>query len=189
MKLFMACLHPGETMISRQPLARSAFRRSVGDWDGVARDLDELEEIAETGPMRLYLCDMGVERTRLALAKRRRSRRLLGSSTNGPPKPESPGDKERKSLLEDATKHLAIAADYLEKCGYHRRDEELAELQGVLRRERTFCEPALASMKRLANDRSGSSPVVQRNRRPCPVFSKTTRYTPPRLEAEIRGRL
>src|SRR5258705_4488887 len=45
--------------------ARAAFRRSVGDWDGAARDLDEVAEIAEPGPMRLYLCDMALERARL----------------------------------------------------------------------------------------------------------------------------
>src|SRR5262249_44638899 len=49
-------------------LALAAFHRSVGDWDGAARDLDEVEEIAELGPMRLYLCDMALERTRLAFA-------------------------------------------------------------------------------------------------------------------------
>jgi hypothetical protein len=31
-----------------------------------------------------------------------------------------------------------IAADYIEGCGYHRRDEELAEPQAVLRGERSF---------------------------------------------------
>ena len=51
-------------------LARAAFRRTVGDWAGAARDLDEVEEIAEPGPMRLYLCDCALERARLALARR-----------------------------------------------------------------------------------------------------------------------
>jgi len=32
-------------------------------------------------------------------------------------------------LRDEAPKQLAIAADYIKKCGYHRRDEELAELQ------------------------------------------------------------
>src|SRR5258705_49383 len=50
-------------------LARAAFCRSVGDWDGAARDLDEVEEIAEPGSMRLFLCDMALERARLVLAR------------------------------------------------------------------------------------------------------------------------
>jgi tetratricopeptide (TPR) repeat protein len=48
--------------VTRGQLARAAFRRAVGDWDGAARDLDEVEEIAEPGPMRLYLCDGALER-------------------------------------------------------------------------------------------------------------------------------
>jgi hypothetical protein len=35
-------------------------------------------------------------------------------------------------LHDEAAKQLAIASDYIQKCGYHRRDEELAELQAVL---------------------------------------------------------
>ena len=55
--------------LPRGLLARAAFRRSAGEWDGAARDLDEVEEIAGPGPMKLYLCDMALERARLALAK------------------------------------------------------------------------------------------------------------------------
>ena len=43
-------------------LARAAFRRAVGEWHGAARDLDDAQEIAEPGPMRLYLCDCALER-------------------------------------------------------------------------------------------------------------------------------
>ena len=43
--------------VPRGLLARAAFGRAVGDWDGAGRDLDEVQEIAEPGPMRLYLCD------------------------------------------------------------------------------------------------------------------------------------
>ncbi len=56
--------------ISGGLLARADFRRAIGDWDGAARDLDEAQEIAEPGPMRLYLCDCALERARLALARR-----------------------------------------------------------------------------------------------------------------------
>jgi len=77
-------------------LARSAFRRSVGDWDGGAPDLDELEEIAETGPMRLYLCDMRSSARGSLWAKMEAFAPLLGhrqmSAEAG-----VPGDKERKS--------------------------------------------------------------------------------------------
>src|SRR5262249_16092251 len=55
--------------LPRGLLARADLRRSVGDWEGAALDLDEVEEIAEPGPMRLFLCDMALERARLAFAK------------------------------------------------------------------------------------------------------------------------
>ena len=51
-------------------LARATFRRTVGDWSEVARDLDDAQEIADPGPMRLYLCDIALGRARLALTRR-----------------------------------------------------------------------------------------------------------------------
>jgi hypothetical protein len=126
--------------IPRGLLAHSAFRRNVGDWDGAARDLDEVEEIAEPGPMKLFLCDMALERARLAFAKIEALAPLNGLIDDSPPKPERPSEAERKSLHGEAAKQLAIAADFIEKCGYHRRDEELAELQAVLRGDRLFAD-------------------------------------------------
>jgi hypothetical protein len=126
--------------VPRSLLARAAFRRSVGDWDGATRDLDEVEEIAEPGPMRLFLCDMALERARLAFAKVETFAPLNGLIDDSPPKPERPGESERKTLHDEAAKQLAIAADYIKTCGYHRRDEELAELQAVLRGDRLFAD-------------------------------------------------
>jgi hypothetical protein len=56
--------------LPRGLLARAAFRRAIGDWDGAKRDLCEAKEIAESGLMRLYWCDCALERARLALARR-----------------------------------------------------------------------------------------------------------------------
>ena len=123
-----------------QVLARAAFRRSIGDWDGAARDLDEVEEIAGPGPMRLHLCDLALERARLAFARSDAFAPLNGLIDDSPPKPERPDEAERKGLHDEAAKQLAIAAEYIEKCGYHRRDEELAELQDVLEAKRTFAD-------------------------------------------------
>jgi hypothetical protein len=119
-------------------LARAAFRRSVGDWGAAARDLEEVEEIAEPGPMRLFLCDMALERARLAFARSEAFAPLNGLIDDSPPKPERPGEAERKSLQDEAAKQLTDAAKLIETCGYHRRDEELAELQAVLAGQRTF---------------------------------------------------
>ena len=51
-------------------LARAHFFRATGDFDAARRDLSEVLEIAEPGPMRLHLCDMHLELCRLALAER-----------------------------------------------------------------------------------------------------------------------
>jgi hypothetical protein len=58
----------------------------------------------------------------------------------GPSKPERPDDAERDSLQDEAAKQLAIASDYIEQCGYHRRDDELAELQAVLNGARAYAD-------------------------------------------------
>jgi hypothetical protein len=119
-------------------IARAAFRRSVGDWDRAALDLDEVEEIAEPGPMRLFLCDMAIERARLALARIEAFAPLNGLTDEGQPKPVAPVSEELKQLVAEATNNLAKAEELISDCGYHRRDEELTELRSVLRGERTF---------------------------------------------------
>ncbi len=126
--------------VPRGLLARSAFRRSIGDWDDAAQDLDEIAEIAEQGPMRLFLCDIALERTRLAFAKIEAFAPLNGLIDDSPPKPAAPGAAAAARLTAEATEQLTIASDYIQTCGYHRRDEELAELEAVLRGERKFAD-------------------------------------------------
>ena len=126
--------------IPRGLLARAGFRRSFGDWDGAARDLDEVEEVAEPGPMRLFLCDMALERARLAFARMEAFAPLNGLTDDSPSKPKPPTEAERQSLHTEAAKQLAIAAEYITTCGYHRRDEELAELEAVLAGQRRFAD-------------------------------------------------
>jgi hypothetical protein len=112
-------------------LARAVFRRSVGDWDGAARDLDEVEEIAGPGPMRLYLCDMALERARLAFARIEAFAPLNGLIDDGPPPPVPPAAGETANLAEGARENLATARGLITRCGYHKRDEELAGLEAV----------------------------------------------------------
>jgi tetratricopeptide (TPR) repeat protein len=121
-------------------LARAAFRRSIGAWSGATRDLEEVEEIAEPGLMRLHLCDMALERTRLAYARIEAFAPLRELIEDGPPRPGVPDADEVLRLREESTKQLAIAADHIKTCGYHRRDEELTELEAVLRGEREFAD-------------------------------------------------
>jgi hypothetical protein len=126
--------------VPRGLLARAAFRRSVGDWDGAARDLDEVEEIAEPGPMRLFLCDMALERARLALARIAAFAPLNGLIDDSPPKPAPPGADESAKLTEEARVNLATARELIGRCGFRRRDEELAELEAVLAGHRRFAD-------------------------------------------------
>jgi tetratricopeptide (TPR) repeat protein len=127
--------------LARGPIARAAFCRSVGHWDGAASDLAEVEEIAELGPMKLYLCDVALERARLTFARIEAFAPLNGMlEADNPPKAVVPSAEEISKLKREAEKQLKIAADYIEICGYHRRDEELAELQAVLRGEKKFAD-------------------------------------------------
>ncbi len=83
------------TDIPRGLLARAAFWRSVGVWGGATRDRDADEETAEPGPMKLFLCDMAIERVRLAFAKIEAFAPLNGLlETDNPPKPSPPSADE-----------------------------------------------------------------------------------------------
>jgi tetratricopeptide (TPR) repeat protein len=124
--------------LPRGLLARAAFWRSIGDWDGAARDLDEVVEIAQPGPMRLFLCDSALERARLAFARLEAFAPLNGIIEGSPSRLKAPANAERKRFLDEGVKQLAIAAGYVKDCGYHRRDEELAELRSVQRGVRIF---------------------------------------------------
>jgi tetratricopeptide (TPR) repeat protein len=89
-------------LLPRGLLARAAFRRAVGDWGAAARDLDEVLEIAEPGPMRLYLCDCALERARLALARREAFAQLNGLVAPSPPPPALPDGAATAELSVEA---------------------------------------------------------------------------------------
>ena len=85
MRPWKACTPSGQNdYIPPGLLARAAFRRAVGDWEGAAREVDEANEIRQRAPMRLFLCDVALERARLALARRKPSRRSTASSSRAP---------------------------------------------------------------------------------------------------------
>jgi tetratricopeptide (TPR) repeat protein len=121
-------------------LARAAFRRAIGDWDGAARDLDEAKEIAEPGLMRLYWCDCALEGARLALARREAFAPLNGLVERSPPPPVLPDPDAAAALKEEARNELDFARKLIAECGYHRRDEELAELDEVVAGGRRFAD-------------------------------------------------
>jgi hypothetical protein len=90
--------------------------------------------------MRLYLCDMALERARLAFARIAAFAPLNGLVDDSPPRPAPPGIDESAKLVEEARVNLATARELIACCGYHRRDEELAELETVLAGHRRFAD-------------------------------------------------
>jgi tetratricopeptide (TPR) repeat protein len=125
--------------LPRGLLARSALFRSMGQWDAAARDLEEASEIAEPGPMQIHLCDVALERARLMFARCEGfapTNALLDRDHGN--RPALRGAEEIRNLMKEAENQIVIGADYIERCGYHRRDEELAELRAVLRGECAF---------------------------------------------------
>jgi tetratricopeptide (TPR) repeat protein len=85
-----------------------AWLRSLeGDAHGAQADLDEAWEIAERGPMKLFVADIHLYRARLF----------------GPRKAEA------KYPWESPQADLAAARKLINECGYHRRDEELADAE------------------------------------------------------------
>ena len=78
-----------------------------GNTDGARDDLDEAWDIAERGPMRLHMADIHLHRARLFFHKQ--------------PYPW-------KSPQTD----LAAAEKLINDCGYHRRDEELADAKRAI---------------------------------------------------------
>ncbi len=90
--------------------------------------------------MRLFLCDMALQRARLALARRETFTPLNGLVENSAPKPSPPDATEVAALTEDARQNLASARKLVEDCGYHKRAEELAELEAALKGDRRFAD-------------------------------------------------
>lgn len=94
-----------QEFIARGLLARAELHRAMGSLDPVRANLEEALSIATRGGMRLHEADCHQEYTRLHLAC---------------------GEKEK------ARESLAKARGMIEEMGYHRRDVEVAELEGEL---------------------------------------------------------
>jgi tetratricopeptide (TPR) repeat protein len=89
--------------VPRALLTRAWFRALQGDPSARA-DLDEVQQLAERGPMRLFLADVHLYRARLFFRENR----------------------------DEARQELQKARELIERCGYHRRDEELRDAEAVI---------------------------------------------------------
>src|SRR5947208_2333134 len=75
-----------------------------GDPAAAGADLDEVQQVGERGPMRLHLADVHLHRARLFFREDR----------------------------DEAREELKKARALIERCGYHRRDEELRDAEAVI---------------------------------------------------------
>ncbi len=101
-------------------LTRAWLRFLAGDATGAQTDLDEAWEIAERGPMRLFLADIHLYRARLFRGQRTEDR---GQPTEG-------GNQKYPWVSPEAD--LAAAEKLINECGYHRRDGELADAKTAM---------------------------------------------------------
>ena len=91
-------------------LVRATAHRLFGDFEKARRDLDEVWQIADRGSMRLFMADIHLSRAR-----------LFHSVT------PYPWDKDEQGKSRGPKDDLAAARELIVQCGYHRRDEELAD--------------------------------------------------------------
>jgi tetratricopeptide (TPR) repeat protein len=90
--------------LPRALLTRAWLRAVQGDPAAARADLDEAQQLAERGPMRLHLADVHLHRARLFFRENR----------------------------DEARQELQKARALIERCGYHRRDEELHDAEQVI---------------------------------------------------------
>jgi tetratricopeptide (TPR) repeat protein len=90
--------------LPRALLTRAWLRSLQGDPAAARADLDEVQQLAERGPMRLHLADVHLYRARLFFRENR----------------------------DEARQELQKARALIERCGYHRRDEELRDAEQVI---------------------------------------------------------
>jgi hypothetical protein len=88
-------------------LTRTLLRFQEGQHSAARADLDEAWDIAERGPMRLHMADIHLHRARLFF-------------------------REKSYPWKSPQDDLAAAGKLINDCGYHRRDEELADAKRAI---------------------------------------------------------
>jgi hypothetical protein len=104
-------------------LTRAWLRFLIGGRTGPSsaqEDLDEAWEIAERGPMKLFMADIHLYRAR-----------LFGGMKDEGGRMKYPWDKNPDGSPRGPKDDLAAAERLISECGYHRRDAELADAKDV----------------------------------------------------------
>ncbi len=113
-----------QEFIVRGLLARAWGRVLAGAYTGIEsaqEDLDEAWEIAERGPMRLFMADIHLYRAR-----------LFGGMSARASGVKYPWNNKRDGSPRGPLDDLSAAEKLITECGYHRRDEELADAKRAL---------------------------------------------------------
>lgn len=108
--------------LPRGLLARAALYRHTRDFARAQQDLQEVFDIADGSGMRLFLTDYHLEMARLLVAE---------SLAPCPPCGGRVGEGGNSRAAADPAYHIVAAAKLIKETGYHRRDKELEELQGL----------------------------------------------------------
>ncbi|HEY0431301.1 MAG TPA: hypothetical protein VGC61_05765 [Pyrinomonadaceae bacterium] len=116
-----------QEFIARGLLTRAWLRFLTGACTGsesAQEDLDEAWEIAERGPMKLFMADIHLYRAR-----------LFGGMKDEGGRMKYPWDKNPDGSSRGPKDDLDAAERLINQCGYHRRDEELADARKAVNRE------------------------------------------------------
>jgi tetratricopeptide (TPR) repeat protein len=118
-----------DAFVERLPLgylARCSLGRLLGDWDAVARDHEELDDLTRHDGMQLFQCDLALERTKAALSQ------LEGYAPLAYHGVDVAFAGKRGHRQAEAHQHLAVAEKIARVCGYRKRSLEIKELKSVL---------------------------------------------------------
>src|SRR5262249_10222973 len=113
--------------LPRGLLTRAWLRFLTGARTGpesAQEDLDEAWEIAERGPMKLFMADIHLYRARLFA--------LPIANCQLPIEKKYPWERNADGSLRGPEDDLAAAQRLINECGYHRRDEELADAKRAI---------------------------------------------------------
>ncbi|EIJ35224.1 toll/interleukin-1 receptor domain-containing protein [Thiothrix nivea] len=129
--------------LPRGLLTRSTLYRHINQTDLARQDLQEVFDIANGSGMRLHLTDGHLEMARLLLAEEETPPNLplsgeeqdaSATAVQERPSPDKgrPGGVSSAQAELSAANHVQAAAKLIQETGYHRRDQELAELQQAI---------------------------------------------------------
>ncbi len=119
--------------LPRGLLARAALHRHTRDFARARQDLQEVFDIADGSGMRLHLTDYHLEMARLLVAEEEnppQSPFCKGGSQEDAGSAVPPFEKGGLGGI-SLQAHIEAAAKLINETGYHRRDPELAALQGL----------------------------------------------------------